>query len=87
MPDIDTIPRLAKRAKVEGLPISEYTIRRLIKQGTIPARYIGKKPVVSYAALIRYFSCEDGSDNQPAPVAAAPGLRRVEPQGGIYGQY
>lgn len=78
MPDINTVPQLAKRAKEEGLPISEYTIRRLIKQGTIPARYIGKKPVVSYAALVRYFSCEDGSDNQPATVAAAPGMRRID---------
>lgn len=75
MPDINTVPQLAKRAKADGIPISEYTIRRLIKQGILPARYVGMKPLVSYAALVRYFSCEDGCDNQP--MAAAPGLRRI----------
>lgn len=75
--DINTVPKLARRAKADGLPISEYTIRRLIKQGLIPARYIGHKPLASYSAIVRYFSCEDGCDNSPATVAAAPGIRRV----------
>ena len=75
--DIGTIPQHAKRAKAEGIPISEYTLRRLIKQGVIPARYIGPKPVFSYAALLRYLSCEDGADNiQPATVAPS-GIRRI----------
>lgn len=78
MPDINTVPELAKRAKADGLPVSAYTIRKLIKQGTIPARYIGRKPVVSYAALVRYFSCEDGCDNAPATVAEKSGIRRIE---------
>ena len=75
--DIGTVPQHAKRAKAEGIPISEYTIRRLIKQGTIPARYIGNKPVFSYAALMRYLSCKDGADNVPATVAAGQGIRRI----------
>lgn len=54
--DINTVPKLAKRAKADGLPISEYTIRRLIKTGVIPARYIGPKPVASYSAIVRYLS-------------------------------
>lgn len=74
--DIGTIPQRAKRARGEGIPISEYTLRRLIKQGIIPARYIGPKPVFSYSALLRYFSCEDGCDNAPATVAAS-GIRRI----------
>lgn len=77
VPDINTVPKLAKRAKSDGLPISEYTIRRLIKQGLIPARYIGQKPLASYSAIVRYFSCEDGCDN-PATVAAVSGVRWVD---------
>lgn len=78
LPDIGTVPQHAKRAKDEGLPVSAYTIRRLIKQGIIPARYIGAKPVFSYSALLRYLSCEDGADNvQTATQVAAPGIRRV----------
>ena len=75
--DINTVPKLAQRAKAEGLPISEYTIRRLIKSGVIPARYIGPKPIASYSAIVRYFSCEDGCDNAPANVIPGPGIRRI----------
>lgn len=76
--DINTIPKLAQRAKADGLPISEYTIRRLIRQGTLPARYIGPKAVASYSALVRYFSCVDGCDNTSATVEPVSGIRRVE---------
>lgn len=77
-PDISTVPKLAKRAKADGLPISEYTIRRLIKTGALPARYIGPKPVASYSALVRYLSCEDGCDNAPVNVISGPGIRRID---------
>jgi hypothetical protein len=76
--DINTVPKLAQRAKAEGLPISEYTIRRLIKTGAIPARFVGPKPLVSYAALVRYFSCEDGCDNAPSALAVGTGIRRID---------
>lgn len=76
--DINTVPKLAQRAREEGLPISEYTIRRLIKTGVIPARYIGPKPVASYSAIVRYFSCEDGCDNNPATIALGSGIRRID---------
>ena len=76
--DINTIPKLAQRAKADGLPISEYTIRRLIRQGALPARYIGPKAVASYSALVRYFSCADGCDNAPATVISATGIRRID---------
>lgn len=76
--DINTVPKLAQRAKADGLPISEYTIRRLIKTGALPARYIGPRPVASYSALVRYFSCEDGCDNAPVTVIPSPVIRRVD---------
>lgn len=76
--DINTVPKLAQRAKAEGLPISEYTIRRLIKSGAIPARYVGPKPLASYSAIVRYFSCEDGCDNTPATPVTGSGVRRLD---------
>ena len=76
--DINTIPKLAQRARVDGLPISEYTIRRLVRQGILPARYIGLKAVASYTALVRYFSCVDGCDNAPVAGSTGSGIRRVE---------
>ena len=76
--DINTVPKLAQRAKADGLPISEYTIRRLIKTGAIPARYVGPKPLASYSAIVRYFSCEDGCDNAPDTTTASSGIRRID---------
>ena len=78
IPDINTVPKLAKRARADGLPISEYTIRKLIKSGVLPARYIGPKPIASYSALIRYFSCMDGCDNAPVNTMSGPGIRRID---------
>ena len=75
--DINTIPKLARRAKEDGLPVSERTIRCLIKQGIIPARYVGTKALASYSAIVRYFSCEDGSDNDPNAVFSCNGIRRI----------
>lgn len=76
--DINTIPKLAQRAKADGLPVSSYSIRMLVKQGKIPARYIGPKPLVSYSALVRYLSCEDGQDNVPASTVTDSGIRRID---------
>lgn len=76
--DINTVPKLAQRAKADGLPVSEYTIRRLIRQGILPARYIGPKAVASYSALVRYFSCADGCDNSPAVLVMGSGIRRID---------
>lgn len=75
--DVCTIPELERRAKADGLPISAYSIRRLIKQGLIPARYIGPKAVVPYSALVRYLQCVDGRDN-PEPLDLDSMIRRVK---------
>lgn len=76
--DINTIPKLAQKARADGLPVSAYTIRRLIREGILPARYIGQKAVASYSALVRYLSCADGCDNAPATVISGSGIRRID---------
>ena len=75
--DINSIPKLAQRAKADGLPVSEGEIRRLIKLGIIPARYVGAKALASYSAIVRYFSCEDGCDNA-REMYLHNGIRRVD---------
>lgn len=77
--DYGTTPQHAKRAKADGIPISEYSIRRLVRLGLIPVRYIGPKAIFRYSDLIRYLNCEDGCDNAPATATAAPGIRRIDP--------
>lgn len=78
MPDVVTIREAVDRAKREGYPISEYTLRKWIHSGAIPIRRAGSKILIFYPNLVRYLRCDDGGDNKPASVAAFPGIRRVD---------
>ena len=78
MPSVVTIREAVQRLKADGLPVSEYTLRRWIKSGAIPVRKVGQKVLLYYPNLVRYLQCEDGKDNQPATIAEIPGVRRVE---------
>lgn len=77
MPNVLTIRECVKRAKADGLPVSEYTLRQWVRTGAIPVRKVGQKALLFYPHLVRYLQCEDGADNAPATVAAVPGIRRV----------
>ena len=77
MADVVTIREAVARAKAEGLPVSEYTLRAWIKGGAIPVRTAGQKALLYYPNLVRYLRCEDGGDNNPV-AAAAGGIRRIE---------
>ena len=78
MPNVLTIREAVQRAKSEGLPVSEYTLRHWVRIGAIPTRKVGQKALLYYPNLVRFLQCEDGGDNAPVPVAAAPGIRRVD---------
>lgn len=73
-----TIRQMAERLKEEQLPVSEYTLRILVKRGAIPVRYAGSKALLFYPNVVSYFQCADGCDNAPSTVAAASGIRRVD---------
>ena len=77
MPNVLTIREAVQRAKADGLPISEYTLRQWVRTGAIPTRKVGQKALLFYPNLVRYLQCEDGADNKPATVAATSGIRRV----------
>lgn len=78
MPDVVTVREAVKRAKQDGFPISEYTLRQWICTGAIPVRKVGKKNLIFYPNLVRYLQCEDGGDNKPATVTPFSGIRRVD---------
>lgn len=71
-----TIRQMAERLKEEQLPVSEYTLRILVKRGVIPVRYVGSKALLYAPNVLNYFMCSDGCDNAPSMVAAS-GIRRV----------
>lgn len=69
MADMLTIRQAVGRARQEGIPVSEYTLRRWVKSGAVPVRVAGSKQLLYYPNLVRYLQCVDGSDNQPPQVA------------------
>ena len=78
MADVMTIREAVKRAKDEGLPISEYTLRQWVKTGAVPVRKIGNKALLYYPNLVKYLQCETVAESMSPAVAVLPGLRRVE---------
>lgn len=78
MASVVTIREAVQRAKADGIPVSEYTLRLWVKNGAIPVRKVGQKVLLYYPNLVRYLQCEDGKDNQPDTVAETPGIRRIE---------
>lgn len=78
MPDVLSVREAVQRAKAEGMPTSEYTLRRLIKSGEIPVRRVGQTILLYYPNSARYLTCADGADNTPATVAGYVGIRRVD---------
>lgn len=78
MADMCTIRQTIERLKTDGLPLSEYSLRLLVKRGAIPVRYAGQKALIFYPNVLDYLKCTDGCDNMPATVAATNGIRQVK---------
>lgn len=54
MPDICTIREAVNKTREDGIYISEYALRRLIKTREIDVRYVGRKALVYYPVLEAY---------------------------------
>ena len=78
MPNVVTVREAVQRAKADGLPVTEYTLRRWIKTGAIPVRSVGSKALLFYPNLVRVLQCEDGADNAPATFGAVNGIHPVD---------
>lgn len=65
MPDVVTVREAVQRAKSEGLPVSEFSLRRWIKIGVLPVRKAGTKILLFYPRLVDYLTCADGGDVRP----------------------
>lgn len=50
--NVGTVRQIRKRLVEEGFQVSEYALRRWIKNGTLPAVYSGKKALVSYQRVL-----------------------------------
>ena len=61
--DILNIKEAVARAKAEGMNISEYTLRRIIRSGQLPCRIVGRTYLISWTNLMNWATCADGCDN------------------------
>ena len=61
--DIMNMKQAVQRAEENGIHMSEYTLRRAIRSGQLPCRIVGRTYLISWDNLVRWLSCEDGSDS------------------------
>ena len=78
MRDVLTIREAVQRSKDEGVPVSEYTLRRWVKIGAIPTRQAGTQTLLYWPRLVEFLTCVYGCDNAPATLGESPGIRRVD---------
>lgn len=77
MPNVVTIREAVQRSKADGMPVSEYTLRRWVKSGVVPVRKVGQKVLLYYPNLVRYLKCEGNEATQSATVTTNSGNCRV----------
>lgn len=63
MPDVLTIRQAVGRAKDEGYPVSEYSLRAWIRSNQIPTVQAGNRVLLYYPNLLRFLRCEGGGQD------------------------
>ena len=81
MMDVVTIREAVKRAKKEGLPVSEYSLRTWIKSGAIPVRRVGRKVLLYYPLLMSYLQCANATDRATNDMLRTIGIRPADQEG------
>lgn len=75
--ELASIHDTAQRCADEKIPLAECAIRRLVREGTIPATIIGNKAMVYWPNLLRFI--ENGNNVTPEePPHQSGGIRRIE---------
>ena len=55
-----TVNETVQRSHEEGMPISDYSLRRAIRSGAIPCRIVGRKYLIAWSNVVRGMLCGDG---------------------------
>lgn len=77
MADLVSIREAVRKAKVEGLPVSEYAVRQWVKMGAIPSRKAGSKVLLFYPNLVHYLTCSNFCDAIPSATVSNVGKSQV----------
>lgn len=77
MNKILTMKEAVAWCKENGINVTEWNLRHLIKSGEIPCRQTrpGGKYFIATQNIWRYFNCDDGQDNPPCEPAN--GIKRI----------
>lgn len=62
-PAMVTIREAVRRAREEGMTVSEYAVRTWIRQGAIPVRRTGNRALLYYPSLLAFLCCADITQN------------------------
>lgn len=62
-PDLVTVEEAAARFKEQGVPVSAYSVRRLIRSNQVPARLVGGRWLISWRRLNDYLTFSDGGES------------------------
>lgn len=73
MSEVGTIRETVERLKTENIPVTEYTLRRWVRSGKIPAAHCGQKALVFYPNVLAYIQRGDAAE-----MVQNGGIRRVE---------
>ena len=67
------------RGQIEGYCFSEHALRLWIRSGALPCRQIGtgRKNLIFWGNIVRFLTCQDGSDNQSGDIVTGSGIRRL----------
>lgn len=57
--NILTIRETVRRSQADGLPLSEYTLRKWTKSGVIPTCQAGTKTLIYYPNVVAYLQGRD----------------------------
>lgn len=58
IPEMLTVKQAIEKANNCGIGISEYALRRWIKEGQFPTVNTGRKVLINWAVLMRFLNCE-----------------------------
>lgn len=75
MPKVLNIQETVARSKAEGLPVSEYTLRRLIRSNAIPFRQVGRTYLIYWPNLVAYLTGGHAPQEDSTPSGQ---IRRLE---------
>lgn len=71
-----SIREVHRRLVENGYRVSEHSIRQWVKQGLIPAAYVGRKAYINYDAVIAVLT--NGTPQQTEePKSSVHGIRKV----------